>query len=64
MGLITNILTPLQNGNGFSVPNSSKFADEISNIDIQDDKIMLSFDVVSLFTAIPVKKPVITFKIN
>ena len=44
------------NGNGFSVPNASKFVDEISNIDIQDDEIMLSFDVVSLFTAIPVKK--------
>ena len=26
------------------------------NIDIQDDEIMLSFDVVSLFTAIPVNK--------
>ena len=53
---LTNILTPLQNVNGFSVTNSSKFADEISNIDIQDDEIMLSFDMVSLFTAIPVKK--------
>ena len=53
---LTSILTPLQNGNGFSVPTSSKFVDEISNIDIQDDEIMLSFDVVSLFTAIPVKK--------
>jgi len=46
----------LQNCNGFSVPNSSKFAEEISNVDIQDDEIMLSFDVVSLFTAIPVDK--------
>ena len=53
---LTNILTPLQNCNGFSVPNSSKFVDEISNIGIQDDEVMLSFDVVSLFTAIPVKK--------
>ena len=44
---LTSILTPLQNFNGFSVPNSSKFV---------DDEIMLSFDVVSLFTAIPVKK--------
>ena len=47
---------PSQNGNGFSVSNSSKFVDEIANINIQDDEIMLSFDVVSLFTAIPVKK--------
>ena len=53
---LTNISTPLQNGNGFSVTNSSNFSNEISNIDIQDDEIMLSFDVVSLFTAIPVKK--------
>ena len=53
---LTNILSPLQNGNGFSVSNSSKFVDEIANINIQDDEIMLSFDVVSLFTAIPVKK--------
>lgn len=49
-------MTPLQNGNDFSVPNSSKFAFEISNIDIQDDEIMLTFDVVLLFTAIPVKE--------
>ena len=52
------------NGNGFSVPNASEFVDEIYNIDIKDDEIMLSFDVVSLFTAIPSKKPVITFKLN
>ena len=44
------ILSPLQNGNGFSTPNSAKFAEEISNVDIQDDEVMLSFDVVSLFT--------------
>ena len=33
-----------------------KFAEEISNVDIQDDEVMLSFDVVSLFTAIPVDR--------
>ncbi|XP_068671416.1 uncharacterized protein [Montipora foliosa] len=53
---LTDILSPLQNSNGFSVPNSAKFAEEISNVDIQDDEVMLSFDVVSLFTAIPVDK--------
>ena len=53
---LTDILSPLQNGNGFSTPNSAKFAEEISNVDIQDDEVMLSFDVVSLFTAIPVDK--------
>ena len=53
---LTDILSPLQNCNGFSVPKSAKFAEEISNVDIQDDEVMLSFDVVSLFTAIPVDK--------
>ncbi|XP_068691404.1 uncharacterized protein [Montipora foliosa] len=53
---LTDILSPLQNSNGFSVPNSAKFAEQISNVDIQDDEVMLSFDVVSLFTVIPVDK--------
>ena len=53
---LTDILSPLQNCNGFSVPNSAKFVEEMSNVDIQDDEVMLSFDVVSLFTAIPVDK--------
>ena len=53
---LTDILSHVQNGNGFSTPNSAKFAEEISNVDIQDDEVMLSFDVVSLFTAIPVDR--------
>ena len=43
---LTDILSPLQNCNGFSVPNSAKFAEGISNVDVQDDEVMLSFDVV------------------
>ena len=42
--------------NVFSVPNSPKFSNEIGDINIQDDETMVSFDVVSLFTAIPVDK--------
>ena len=51
---LTKILSPLQNKNGFSVANSTQFKHEISNID--EDESMISFDVVSLFTAIPVDK--------
>ena len=47
---LTNILSPLQNKNGFSVAKN-----KIYNITI-DDESMISFDVVSLFTAIPVDK--------
>ena len=62
---LTSILAPLKNGNCFSVTNSSNFADEISNIDIQDDEIMLCFDLVSLFTAIFLSKKLVNiFKIN
>lgn len=53
---LTNILAPIQNRNGFSVPNSQKFSNEIADINILDDETMVSFDVVSLFTAIPVEK--------
>ena len=53
---LTDILAPIQNGNGFSVANSQEFSNEIADVIIQDDETMVSFDVVSLFTAIPVDK--------
>jgi hypothetical protein len=53
---LTKILSPLQNKNGFSVANSTQFKHKISNITIDKNKSMISFDVVSLFTAIPVDK--------
>ncbi|KAL9960202.1 hypothetical protein ACROYT_G033624 [Oculina patagonica] len=53
---LTNILAPIQNRNGFSVPNSQNFSRDIADINILDDETMVSVDVVSLFTAIPVEK--------
>ena len=53
---LTGILAPIQNCNGYSVPNSMKFAEQVANLEISDDEVMVSFDVVSLFTAIPVNK--------
>ena len=53
---LTDILAPLQNSKGYSVSNSSQFIDKIANTTIDEDEIMVSFDVVSLFTAIPVEK--------
>ena len=53
---LTDIHAPLQNNNGYSVSNSSQFIDKIANTTIDEDEIMVSFDVVSLFTAIPVEK--------
>jgi len=53
---LSEILSPIQNHNGYSVLNSSQFAKEVANMEISDDEVMVSFDVVSLFTAIPVNK--------
>ena len=53
---LAKILSPLQNQNGYSVTNSAEFVRKIANTTVDDDEIMASFDVVSLFTAIPVDK--------
>ena len=53
---LTDILAPIQNRNGFSVANSQEFSNEVVDVNIQDDETMVSFDVVPLFTAIPVDK--------
>ena len=49
-------MSPLQNHNGYSVTNSTDFTKKLINTTIDDDEIMISFDVVSLFTAIPVDR--------
>ena len=61
---LTNTLAPIQNRNGFSVPNSQNFSRGIADVNILDDETMDSFDVVSLLTAIPVEKPATTSRRN
>jgi len=55
---LTDILSPLQNRNGYSVSNSLQFSNEVSDTSINsnDDEVLVSFDAVSLFIAIPVDK--------
>ena len=53
---LPNSSPTIQNRNGFSVANSQEFSNEIADVNIQDHETMVSFDVVSLFTAIPVDK--------
>ena len=51
---VAKILTPLINSTNLSIKNSFEMIDRISNFKINDNDLMLSFDVVSLFTKIPV----------
>ena len=53
---LTDILSSLQNKDGLAVENSKKFVNEIAGTEIAEDEVMVSFDVISLFTAIPVQK--------
>ena len=42
--------------NRYSVPNSKEFVDYVKNFTICENEILVSFDVVSLFTSVPVDK--------
>ena len=53
---VLDLFSPIQNRNGYSVANSLQFSKEISDIKIDENEVLVSFDVVSLFTAIPVDK--------
>ena len=53
---LAHILSPLQNHNGYSVTNSTDFTNKLINTTIEDDEIMISFDVVSPFTAIAIDR--------
>ena len=53
---LSDILSPLQNDNGFCVNNSTEFTEELHGTKIDEDEMMVSFDVISLFTAIPVDR--------
>lgn len=44
----------LKNFDRFSVKNSIQFADKLKNIELADDEILVSFDIESYFTSVPV----------
>ncbi|KAL9954306.1 hypothetical protein ACROYT_G041825 [Oculina patagonica] len=49
-----NILSPLTGNSDFAVTNSAHFVSTISSETILDNEIMVSFDVESLFTNVPI----------
>ena len=61
---LSDILSPLQNNNGFCVNNSTEFTEKLHGTKTDEYEIMVSFDVISLFTAIPVDRVVNLFATN
>ena len=51
---MAKILKPLTGNSDHTVKNSTEFCEGITDIKLQDDDVLVSFDVVSLFTSIPV----------
>ena len=49
---LANILSPLQN-NKYTVKNSASFVEMIHGLSVDANEILVSFEVVSLFTCIP-----------
>nr|XP_054761192.1 uncharacterized protein LOC129267568 [Lytechinus pictus] len=52
---LANILTPLTGDSPHTVRNSTDFADFVATQSIEDDDAMISFDVESLFTNVPIE---------
>ena len=52
---LVHILSPLVGNTQHSVRNSSDFATFISSQTLEEDEVLVSFDVVSLFTKVPVQ---------
>ena len=51
---IAVLLTPLVGANGVTVKNSYEFVEQLKNLTMNHDECTVSFDVISLFTKIPV----------
>jgi len=51
---LANILSPVTGNSDFTMTNSAYVASIISSEKIQDNEIMVSFDVESLFTNVPI----------
>ena len=51
---IANILNAYFQDENNNAKNSTKFSNYIGNVPIEDDKIMVSVDVTSLYTNIPI----------
>jgi len=61
---LADILSPLIGNTEHFVKNSRHLAEEIANLEVDTDDILISHDVVSLFTNTPVKESLDIIRIN
>ena len=55
---IADIISPLVGKNGYALKNSADMVDTLSNCTLDEEDILVSFDVTALFTKVPVEKSV------
>ena len=55
---VADILSPLVGKNGYALKNSEDMVNSLNNCTLQEDDILVSFDVTALFTKVPVDKSV------
>ena len=51
---IADTLSPLMGRNGYSLKNSAEMVKELREVTLDEDDILISFDVKALFTSVPV----------
>ena len=52
---LAQILSPMMGDTDFTIKNSVEFFEQMKNVSLKEDEELVSFDVVSFFTSIPVK---------
>ena len=53
---LSSVLSPLVGKNGHAIQNSKHFAEVMKEKTIEDDEILISYDVTALFTSVPTDK--------
>lgn len=59
---IVDILNNLTRDSLYNIKDAMEFKSRINNVHIEDDEVLISFDVVSLFPSIPVNLAITTIK--
>ena len=55
---LSKVLSPLVGKNKHFIKNSKHFASEMKNKRVEEDEILISYDVTALFTSVPVQKAI------